>query len=191
METKKQIRIRSLKARDALTEEERDQKSRKICEHLLQSPFFEEAQDILLYASYGSEVQTQPIFDRAVSEGKQVFYPRVMDGETMQFFHVTDLSALQEGYRGIREPRADGAVYTQPGREAGRRALLIMPGAAFDREKNRIGYGKGFYDRFLGAGFTGMKIALAFDVQILQEYRIPAQETDVRPDLILSETGLH
>lgn len=191
METKKQIRIRSLKARDALTEEERDQKSRKICERLLQSSFFEEAQDILLYASYGSEVRTQQIFDRAVSEGKQIFYPRVMDGETMQFFQVTDLSALQEGYRGIREPRADGAAYTQPGREAGRRALLIMPGAAFDRERNRIGYGKGFYDRFLGAGFAGMKIALAFDVQILQEKRIPAQETDVRPDLILSETGLH
>lgn len=190
METKKQIRIRSLKARDALTEEERNQKSRKICERLLQSSFFEEAQDILLYASYGSEVQTQQIFDQAVSEGKQVFYPRVMDGETMQFFQVTDLSALQEGYRGIREPRADGAAYTQPGRKAGRRALLIMPGAAFDREKNRIGYGKGFYDRFLGAGFAGMKIALAFDVQILQENQIPAQETDVRPDLILSETGL-
>lgn len=191
METKKQIRIRSLKARDALTEEERDQKSRKICERLLQSSFFEEAQDILLYASYGSEVQTQQIFDKAVSEGKQVFYPRVMDGETMQFFQVTDLSALQEGYRGIREPRADGAAYTQPAREAGRRALLVMPGAAFDREKNRIGYGKGFYDRFLGAGFAGVKIALAFDVQILQGNQIPAQETDVRPDLILSETGLH
>lgn len=191
METKKQIRIRSLKARDALTEEERVQKSRKICERLLQSSFFEEAQDILLYASYGSEVQTQQIFDKAVFEGKQVFYPRVMDGETMRFFQVRDLSALQEGYRGIREPRADGAAYTQPGRGTCRRALLIMPGAAFDRERNRIGYGKGFYDRFLAAGFAGMKIALAFDVQILQEKLIPAQETDVRPDLILSETGLH
>lgn len=191
METKKQIRSRILKARNALTEEERDQKSREICERLLQSSFYEEAQDILLYASYGSEVQTQLIFDKAVSEGRQVFYPRVIDGETMQFFRVTDLSGLQEGYRGIREPRADGAAYTQQGKAAGRRALLIMPGAAFDGEKNRIGYGKGFYDRFLGAGFAGMKIALAFDVQILQEEQIPARETDVRPDLILSETGLH
>ena len=183
METKKQIRRAVLEKRNQMTESERAQKSRIICGRLFAMEEFTAAQDILLYASYGSEVETDSVFVHAVSLGKHVYYPRV-EGENMRFLRIHALSELAEGYKGIREPDLQNEdMFCGDGTDA----LLIMPGVAFDEERNRIGYGKGFYDRFLQGGFAGYKIALCFSLQILSQGRIPAEKTDIRPDRVLSE----
>lgn len=172
-----------LEKRNRMTESERAQKSRVICERLFAMEEFCAAQDILLYASYGSEVETDAVFERAIALGKRVYYPRV-NGEEMDFFRVRALSELTEGYKGIREPVA---VEKNMFCANGSYALLVMPGVAFDQSRNRIGYGKGFYDRFLQGGFAGHKIALCFCVQILTQGRIPVEETDIKPDAVISE----
>lgn len=183
METKKQIRRAILEKRNKMTESERAQKSGVICERLFAMEEFAAAKDILLYASYGSEVETDAVFEKAVTLGKRVYYPRV-NGDEMHFFRVRALSELKEGYKGIREPEAIAETLFRENRAD---ALLIMPGVAFDEGRNRIGYGKGYYDRFLQGGFAGQKIALCFSVQILTQGCIPAEETDIRPDCVLSE----
>ena len=101
MGTKKQIRREILSIRDALSKEERKKKSDRIKKRLAELPVFEQADQLLIYAGYGSEVETDAIMDLAFRKRKLVFCPRV-EGKKMQFYQITDLSQLVSGYRSIR-----------------------------------------------------------------------------------------
>ena len=178
-ETKAEIRNRVLNLRNALTEEERTRAAFLLTERILGHQWYYRSDTLLCYASYGSEIRTGELIREALSAGKRVFLPRV-EGERMCFYRIADSDGLVKGYRGILEPRGDTERY--PGREDSvERTLLLMPGVAFDRYRNRIGYGKGFYDRFLAEnpGLQLRSIAIGYLCQLLE--KLPQEERDIRP----------
>ena len=184
---KNDIRKASLAKRDALTKEEIEEKSRVIFEKLVELEEYKDAENILVYASMRSEVLTDDIILDALANGKKVFCPKVTDKNAgiMEFVRIMTLEDLKEGFFGIREPEisedSEVAGHLDP-----EKTLMIMPGAAFDRENNRIGYGGGFYDRYLNKNPGFITLALAFECQIAEE-PIPSDEYDVRPGALLTE----
>lgn len=178
MVTKKDIRNRILEVRGQLTQKDWDNKSQQICRRVVTHPLFLAAEEIYCYISFHHEVDTREIIQTAWQQGKRVAAPKV-DGKEMEFFYVTSPADLKAGYCNIMEP------VTQEKADASD-ALVIMPGAAFDRECQRIGYGGGFYDKYLERHPRYSRLALAFDLQIT-DY-IPADTYDIKPEVIITES---
>ena len=190
--SKEEVRRTSLQRRDDLPAQERTRYSREIMKNMTSRACYQEADALLVYASYRSEVDTFELMKQALLEKKLVFVPRV-EGRDMEFYRITDLSDLQEGYRGILEPKA-GRSYPEYLLQT-THVLMCLPGAAFDRAHHRIGYGGGFYDRYLeklGSSKDLGKIqlttaALAYQCQVWEQ--IPWESHDMTPDMILTEQG--
>ena len=187
---KNEIRAQILAKRDALTTEEIEQKSRLIFEKLVNMEEYRNAENILVYASMESEVRTDDIILDALADGKKVFCPKVTDkgNALMEFVRITALEDLKEGYFGIREPEItdESELAGNAKEEDEGKYLVIMPGVAFDRDGNRIGYGGGFYDRYLAEHEISKTIALCFKVQIIDEI-IKSTSEDIRPKVLISE----
>ncbi len=178
---KKSIRREVLALRDALTEQERQRGNILVTEKILGHQWYYGAEYLLLFADYGSEIDTSLIFEDALTKGKQVFFPKV-EGRDMVFYRVTDKAELIKGYKSIREPAGDTDIF-EFSPEIQEKTLMIMPGVAFDVTRHRIGYGGGFYDRYL-AEKPGMRtIAIGYQCQMLPE--IPYEERDIRPGQII------
>lgn len=177
---KKELRRRILTMRDALTEADRSISEEKVTDAILHLPEFLESDSVLGFASYGSELGTEKILLASLEAGKKVYLPKIVNqggAETMAFFRVQSLEELKPGYRGILEPSNEGDPFSCTEASACR-PLLIMPGVAFDRYGHRIGYGKGFYDRFLSENFAfaDRTVAIGFPCQLLSE--IPHEAHD-------------
>jgi len=163
----KQALRRAIRAKKrAMTEEEILSRSQKLAQLLYRSPAYRSARTIYGYLPYNQEVRTVPMLEQALREGKRVAVPKVY-GKEMKFLYLEDFSQVAKGYAGIPEPIADGPIARDE------TALVLMPGLAFDREGRRIGYGGGFYDKFLAAEPNHPTLALCYDFQLL-----PALETD-------------
>ena len=176
---KKTNRRNTLTKRNALTHDEMDKMSQLIFERLIGMEEYELCGDILVYASFGSEVITDKIIDHALVMDKNVYLPRV-NGDDMDFYMIASRDELEEGSWHIPEPTPDACNLFN----SNANALVIMPLVAFDRKGDRIGYGKGYYDRFLSKHLTGTKIGLAYS---LQECEIKSEETDIKMDYIVTE----
>lgn len=163
---KQALRAQIREKKRAMTEEEIVSRSMALTEKFLSTDAYRQAKTIYGYLSYNQEVRTGPLLAQALKDGKAVAVPKVC-GEEMRFILMTDLDAVAKGYAGIPEPIADGPIAQDP------TALVLMPGLAFDRQGRRLGYGGGFYDKFLAAEPNHPKIALCYDFQLL-----PALETD-------------
>ena len=151
--------------------------SGEIARQLFTTEEYWNADTVCFYISTKNEVDTMDMIAHALHNGKRVAAPKVR-GKEMDFVEFSHKSQLKEGAFGILEPQGSQVIDT-------RDALLIMPGVAFDESCNRIGYGGGFYDRYLaGHGVKG-KIALAYEMQIVK--RLEAESFDVRPDMIITE----
>lgn len=181
METKKDIRKRVLSYRDSMDQKEWEENSRKIQDCVLTHPFFLESNSIYCYVDYRNEVGTRSIIKNAWKLGKRVAVPKI-EGEDMNFYYISDFFNLKEGYRGILEPENHF-----PANDT--HALVIMPGVAFDRNRNRIGYGKGFYDKFIHKHPSFHTIALAFEYQMQEA--IHADTFDYRPEVLITEERLY
>ncbi|WP_189510953.1 5-formyltetrahydrofolate cyclo-ligase, partial [Cerasicoccus arenae] len=160
MSTKAALRHRALARRSALHPEEREARDQQIMQRLFALPDFQQAQRVLFYVSYGSEVDTHALMNRSFG-GKTVLAPRV-NGDELHVHELTTLDELQPGAFGIMEPIA-GLREVDPVSVQ----VVIVPGAAFDLRGHRIGYGKGYYDRLL-KGVTAIKIGLAYDRQMVE-----------------------
>lgn len=173
---KKALRA-SIRARKrAMTEAQIEEKSRLLGELFAASDLYRDAKTIYGYLPYNQEVRTVPMLERALADGKRVAVPKVY-GEEMKFIYLTDLSQVAKGYAGIPEPIGDGPVAEDP------TALVLMPGLAFDREGHRIGYGGGFYDKFLVAEPGHPTLALCYDFQMLP--KLETEEFDIPVDCVL------
>lgn len=188
-EKKDETRRRALAVRDALPPEYRKMRSGVIVEDVLQSGQYERARIILSYSAFRSEVDTGRLNRETLIQGKELYLPRTYAGEKrMSFYPVRDLSKLSSGYQGILEPQETVSFEHRTGEEhffAKEEVLMIMPGVAFDERGFRMGYGGGYYDRYLfqyGAGITS--ILVAFEEQKVS--LLPADELDVKPDFIYS-----
>ena len=189
MESKKEIRKQILQKRDALSLQERMKKSKRIAEFVISAEAFQNSDIVLLFVSYKSEVDVTSIIQEAFKKKKQVYVPKVI-GSEMEFYSISSIDELEEGYYGIKEPKIEDAKKFIPQEE---KIFMLLPGVAFDRNGNRIGYGKGFYDRFLQKLEKNVltsnlcKMAVAFSCQIVDNGRIMGEEHDIIPNYIVTE----
>lgn len=182
-EEKKRIRKTVLALRDGMPSAILEKKSSRIMKFLFAADEYRMADVILTYVNYQSEVITKSLIERALADGRQVFAPKVT-GNEMDFYRIAGMENLTKGYRGIREPDG-GEIFS---RDAGY-VLMVMPGVVFDKNRHRIGYGKGFYDRYLerltDADINMHTAALCYECQMLSE--IPYEMHDRKPDMIITE----
>ncbi|MCD8038854.1 MAG: 5-formyltetrahydrofolate cyclo-ligase [Lachnospiraceae bacterium] len=184
METKAEIRKRILEVRKGLTDEEAAQKSEAIVQRVLKTPEYMESDNILLYADYNHEVATRAIFEDAIMRRKRVYFPKSDRlTNTMSFYQTISLAQLQRGFMGIPEPPEDMRLCykLKPNEDT----LVIIPGVAFDTAGFRLGYGRGFYDRFLSQKRRLSTMALAYACQIVDE--LPHEAHDIKMDKIVTE----
>lgn len=178
------LRTEILAARDALPAEERQQKSRSITERLLALPEFAGAGSVFAYVSFRSEVETLPLITHCLSRGVMVSTPLTLPREhRLLAYAITDPSRdLVPGYCGILEPRQ-----TLPLVDPASIEIVVTPGSVFDAKGGRLGYGGGYYDRFLqGAAPQALRIGLAFDLQVVAG--LPLKSHDQQLDYLITET---
>ena len=173
---KKALRRQIREQKRAMTQAQIEEKSRLLTQQFLASQLYRQAKTIYGYLPYNQEVRTVPMLEQALKDGKQVAVPKVY-GDEMKFIYLTDLSRVEKGYAGIPEPVADGPVAEDP------TALVLMPGLAFDPQGHRIGYGGGFYDKFLASEPGHPTLALCYDFQMLPQ--LQTEEFDIPVDLVL------
>ena len=173
---KKQLRDQIRQRKRAMTETEITEKSAALAQKFLASPLYKQAKTLYGYLPYNQEVRTVPILEQALADGKQVAVPKIY-GDTMRFILLPDLSKVEKGYSGIPEPIADEPIANDE------TALVLMPGLAFDPKGNRMGYGGGFYDKFLEAEPGHPTVALCYDFQMLPH--LDTEAHDIPVDLVL------
>ena len=183
-EDKKKQRTEYLKARDMLSLEYRESASESIFAKVKDIKAFKEAKVLLIYCNYKSEVITENAICEYLSNGEKAIYLPKVSGEDMHFYKIDSLSQISEGYRGIREPYENDYIFDENINSED--AVLIIPGAAFDKKGNRIGYGKGFYDRFLKKYPKICKIGIAFGVQMCKNM-ISSDYFDEGMDYVVTE----
>ena len=174
---KNALRRQIQKKKSALSEVQIVLASARVSEQLVQTKQYIDAKTIYGYLPYNQEIRTVPILQRALDDGKRVAVPKVY-GVEMRFIYITDFEHLTNNKWGIPEPVSDAPVADDP------TALVLMPGLAFDLHGGRIGYGGGFYDKFLAAEPGHPTVALCYDFQILP--RLETDVFDIPVDLILS-----
>lgn len=178
LESKKDIRHRVLEARKEISPLEWQKATEGITAAVTSHMRFREATDIYCYVDCRKEAGTRQLIEEAWRLGKAVWVPKV-DGAEMNFYAIHSFEELTRGCFGVLEPDEGKAA-------DGKDGLVIMPGVAFDIRRGRIGYGKGYYDRYLRDHPGLHTIAAAFDLQIVEE--VPQEEEDIRPQLIITET---
>ncbi|HEY5575510.1 MAG TPA: 5-formyltetrahydrofolate cyclo-ligase [Clostridiaceae bacterium] len=178
---KKELRKKMLEMRDQQKPADRALWDDIIYNKFTGSEYYRDASVIFIFVSFRSEVDTHRIIRKALEDGKVVGVPRVLSKkEGIKVFRIDSMSDLETGYFGVLEPK-EGC----PEIPAEDIELIVMPGAAFDREGGRIGYGGGFYDRYLAeAGRAVGKIALAYRFQVMD--KVPMDENDMRVDSIIT-----
>lgn len=178
------LRTQILAARDSLPAEERQRKSRIITEHLLALPEFIGARNVFAYVSFRSEVETLPLIADCLSRGVVVSVPLTLPADHRLLpYAVTDPERdLTPGYCNILEP-----LKTLPQMDPASIEVVVTPGSVFDAQGGRLGYGGGFYDRFLQtAAPQALRIGLAFDLQLVES--VPLEKHDEQLDYLITET---
>ena len=175
MEDKKELRAMIRQHKRAMTEEEICGKSQRLMALFCASEAYRKAKSIYGYLPYNQEVRTTAMLQKALDDGKRVAVPKIF-GDEMKFIWLEDLSQVAPGYSKIPEPLEDGPIADDP------TALVLMPGMAFDAEGHRIGYGGGFYDRFLEQP-NHPTLALCYDFQMLPH--LETEEHDIPVDSVL------
>lgn len=190
MKSKSQLRKEILQIRDRIPLELHAEQSGQIAKKIIAHEKLKEANKVLLYASFRSEVETMGILESALQLGKQVYFPKVT-GQEMLFYQVTGKDELKEGYQGIYEPQAEVSKQLCLQRED--KIFVLMPGAVFERSGRRIGYGGGYYDKFLEklekeiSGGYIYKAGAAFSCQLVENGVIPAEIHDIPCDAVITE----
>ena len=179
MMNKKEARTLIKERRMNLSKEYIDVASDKIFEKLLQNEYFKNAKVVMSYMDFKNEVKTDKINDFIKNSGKILVLPKVIDKETM--IVIEDKNQYIVSPFGNKEP--DGEEYK------GNIDVIITPGVAFDRDKNRVGFGRGYYDRFFVKHPNAKKIAIAFEKQIIDE-GIETDKYDKKVDILITENNI-
>ncbi|MBU6504322.1 MAG: 5-formyltetrahydrofolate cyclo-ligase [Betaproteobacteria bacterium] len=185
---KSELRAAVLARRDAIPEAQRDTRSRELSRQVTALPEFAAARTVMAYMPMGSEFDTRPLLQAVLSRGARLVLPRVERAtKTLALHAVADLDAsLQAGVWGIREPDPQRC----PLASLGEVDFILMPGAAFDRQRHRMGYGGGFYDKLLSRPERrAITVAVAFVEQLVAE--VPVEPHDVPVDILVSDDGLY
>ncbi len=180
---KTELRKKILNIRSNADSEQCLMLSDTICEKFLNSEIYKNATQIFAYSSIKNEVCCNKTIAQALKDGKKVALPKVLSANdsNMEFYYLDDKISTENGYMGISEPTDLTAVAIPDGQ-----TVIVTPGIVFDRNFHRIGFGKGFYDRYFNkyAGDT-KKVALCYDFQLLDG--IPSDCHDIPVDVIITE----
>lgn len=180
-QTKTELRKQYKQKRRALTSEKVQSASEQIRKSFLNSDEYKGCNNLLIYVSQDNEVDTIRIIRQALADGKVVAVPKVY-GDHMHFHRIHGMNDLKTGAYGILEPADCEMFHPTEG-------ILIVPGIAFDKKGHRIGYGGGYYDRYMKLHPELIAIAFAYDYQVLPE--ISCEAFDERPDQILTPSGTY
>ena len=174
--SKQQLRREIRQKKRAMTESEIREKSTRLAQMFFDTEQYRNARSLYGYLPFNQEVRTQPILEQALRDGKRVALPRCI-GKEMIFIWVEDFDHLEKSEFGAPQPALQGPSADDPS------ALVLMPGLVFDRAGNRIGYGGGYYDRFLAQEPNHPTVALCYDFQLVEQ--LETDEFDIPADRIL------
>ena len=182
LEDKKSLRIKYRAVRSSIIG--RSTKNSKIAELILNSEAYKIADVIFAYWATGSEVDTYDIIDKAFSDNKKVALPKCIDDKGyMEFYYISAFSDLVDGMYGIKEPPVEFLAdnFTE-------KSLCLVPALSFDKKGYRLGYGKGYYDRFLEK-FTGVSMGLCFEECLCES--LPVDRYDKKVDYIVTNEKIY
>jgi 5-formyltetrahydrofolate cyclo-ligase len=182
---KKTLRNQLRERLEALAPDDIRRRSEAACERLIELPEYRRADALMLFLSTPHEIDTTPLAVRAWDDGKRVLAPAVFwEQRRMLPVEIRSLSSdVRAGPSGIREPAGDRTA------AIGEIDLVVVPGLAFDQAGNRLGRGRGFYDRFLAhRDFRATICALAFEEQLVE--RLPAEPHDMRIHILVTDAAV-
>ena len=182
---KQRLREEHLAAREALSEQERSVLDERITQKLLVTSEYSEATTVLTYVSVSSEVSTRMFIECALRDGKTVAVPRCLPGHCLEFVAIASVEQLVAAPFNLLEPAKELPALTEVQMS---NAICIVPALLVDTKGYRLGYGAGFYDRFLST-YSGKKICLAYQHN-LSKTMLPHTEFDVPVDMVITESGV-
>ena len=182
---KQRLREERLAAREALSEQERSVLDDRITQKLLATSEYAEATTVLTYVSVSSEVSTRMFIERALRDGKTVAVPRCLPGHCLEFVAITSLDQLVPAPFNLLEPSKDLSALTEGHMDD---SICIVPALLVDTKGYRLGYGAGFYDRFLST-YSGKKMCLSYQ-QNLSQIMLPHTAFDVAVDVVITESDV-
>lgn len=180
---KQRLREEHLAAREALSEQERSVLDDRITQKLLATSEYAEATTVLTYVSVSSEVSTRMFIECALRDGKTVAVPRCLPGHCLEFVAIASLEQLVAAPFNLLEPAKELPAVTEDQKN---NSICIVPALLVDTKGYRLGYGAGFYDRFLST-YPGKKICLAYQ-QSLSRTTLPHTAFDVAVDVVITES---
>ncbi len=178
--SKKEFRKKALAKRNQISKWEREKASGEIVKKIVNLPEYIKAKTVLSYHPLEGEVNVREVTKKALDDGKKVYLPKTYgkNERRMDFIRYDNFSQLTKGDFGVMVPEA-GELFLGGG------AFVIVPGAAFDRKGNRMGYGKGYYDGFFGKQTMLIKAGVCFEGLLYDD--IPVDCHDVRMDMVITE----
>jgi len=182
MEGKSELRRRIIAERDRLPAPGIRRKSAAASSRLLALPEFQAAGTVMFFITFGSEIETLPSIQAAISQGKRIAAPRAEPhSRSLQPYLIADLKAdLAPGFHGISEPRAHCPPAALDEIDA-----VIVPAAVWAQDGYRVGYGGGYYDRFLGRVPSAVRIGFGFEMQVVAE--VPHGDGDLPVDILVTD----
>lgn len=199
MENEKKLlrkKIRQKLVEENQNQKEVEKKSFYAQENLLNLEKLKASNNILLFVSYGNEIKTETLLEEFLKSGKKVFLPRT-EKDDMDFFQISNTESIENqteiGDFGIVVPKKNLKMLSP--KEIGKDFSILIPGLAFDKKGNRLGKGKGFYDKYLenvlqckSKDNYPMLVGFCYDFQIVDE--VPTEKSDIPVDYVVSETRI-
>lgn len=177
---KKELRKILREKRRSIPKEQKDKYNKAISEKIIASDYFKKAEQVLVFASSGEEFDTRYIIERCRTEHKRVFYPRCLDKNgNMEFFKVDCTGDLEISSFNLLEPKPTCKPYRPKEND-----IVIVPALSCDRKKYRIGYGGGYYDRFLKE-FNGVSICPCYSEMLADT--LPTDEYDIKISVVATD----
>ncbi len=183
-ELKNEYRAKAKQYRASLSQEQKEELDKKISRNLLSLDKLRDAETVLCYMSTPAEVDTLSVISNMLQKNKGVAVPRCIDdSRNMEFYSITSLSQTEKRTFGVYEPNPQMCDKLRDFRNS----VCILPGLGFDREGYRLGYGKGYYDRFLSS-YGGLKIGLCYEKCLFNE--LPRGFFDISADIVITENDI-
>lgn len=178
--TKKEFRIKYLALRNGIPVSEKEKYDKMLTEKFLSMPEYKNAESVLLFANVGSEFDINTLFCECIKQNKKVYFPKCVDGERMVFLRVCSENDFSIGKYNIPEPQTL-EKYTLNSKSD----LAVIPALAVGRDFSRLGYGKGYYDRFLN-DFKGISVCPTYSLLLCDG--VPTDKFDIPLNIIITPT---
>ncbi len=185
MQAKRRVRNHCKMMRDMMPAQAARQMSGQACGHILNWGLYQAAGGfdiVLFYYPLGNELSLLRVIEGHMEQGRRAAFPKVT-GEDMEFYEITNIDELEEGFFHVMEPAGDQLHPVK-----WEQALCFVPGTAFDRAGGRLGYGRGYYDRYFAHRHAVTLAGCAYECQIAEE--LPVDVWDIRMDYLVSERGI-